>query len=41
MVSFPIEYGDKPVAAFGGTRLMKDFIERVGLRPVLEELQLP
>ena len=41
MVSFPIEYSDKPVTAFGGTRLMKDFIDKIGVRPFLEELQLP
>jgi len=41
MVNLTVEYSDKPVTAFGGMRLMKDFIDKIGVRPFLEELQLP
>ena len=41
MVNLTVEYSDKPVTAFGGMRLMKDFIDKIGVRPFLEKLQLP
>jgi len=41
MVNLTVEYSDKPVTAFGGMRLMKDFIDKIGVRPFLEEQQLP
>ena len=41
MVSLPVEYSSKPVPAFGGMRLIEDFIDKVGVRDYLGELKLP
>ena len=41
MVKLPIEYSDKPVTAFGGMKLMKEFIEKMGLSEYLRTLDLP
>lgn len=41
MVSLPIEYSDKPVTAFGGMKLMKDFIDKLGVCEHLKSLDLP
>jgi len=40
-VNLPIEYSDKPVTPFGGMALMKRFIDQVGIREYLGELDLP
>jgi hypothetical protein len=40
-VNSPIEYSDKPVTPFGGMALMKRFIDQVGIREYLSELDLP
>lgn len=41
MVKLPIEYSDKPVTAFDGMRLMKDFVDKSGILTKLVELDLP
>ena len=41
MVKLPIEYSDKPVTAFGGMRLMKDFVDKTEMLTKLAELDLP
>ena len=41
MVKLPIEYSDKPVTAFGGMRLMKDFVDKAEILTKLAELDLP
>jgi len=40
MVNLPIEYSDKPVTPFGGTALMKLFIDQTGIRGRLASLEL-
>ena len=40
-VNLPIEYSDKPVTPFGGMRVMKEFIDKIGIREHLKELELP
>ena len=40
-MNLPIEYSDKPVTPFGGMALMKRFIDQVGIREYLGELDLP
>lgn len=41
MVNLPIEYSDKAVTPFGGMALMKRFLDAVGIRDKLKELDLP
>lgn len=41
MVNLPIEYSDKPVTPFGGMAVMKRFLDQVGVREKLGELDLP
>lgn len=41
MVNLPIEYSSKPVTPFGGMSLMKRFIDQIGIREKLEDLNLP
>jgi len=41
MVNLPIEYSSKKVTPFGGMRLMKDLLEKIGIREHLEKLDLP
>lgn len=41
MVNMPIEYTSHKVTPFGGMRLMKDFLDKLGIRQCLQELNLP
>ena len=41
MVKLPIGYSDKAVTAFGGMRLMKDFVDKTEILTQLAELDLP
>lgn len=41
MVNLPIEYSDKAVTPFGGMSLMKRFVDQVGIREFLQDLDLP
>jgi len=41
MVNLPIEYSDKQVTPFGGMSLMKRFVDQVGVRAFMKELDLP
>ena len=41
MVNLPIEYSDKAVTPFGGMALLKRFVDKVGIREFLDELDLP
>jgi len=41
MVKLPIEYSDKKVTPFGGMSLMKQFIDKTGIREHLNTLDLP
>jgi hypothetical protein len=40
-MNLPIQYSDKPVTPFGGMAVMKRFIDQVGIREYLGELDLP
>jgi hypothetical protein len=41
MVNLPIEYSSRKVTPFGGMRLMKDLVDKLGIREYLKELDLP
>ena len=41
MVKLPIQYSNKLVTAFGGMRLMKDFVDKTEILRKLGELDLP
>jgi hypothetical protein len=41
MVNLPVEYSDKAVTAFGGMRLMKEFLDKTGILDFLRGLDLP
>ena len=41
MAKLPIEYSDKPVTAFGGMRLMKDFVDKTEILTKLAAMDLP
>ena len=41
MVNLPIEYSAKPVTPFGGMSMMKRFVDQVGIREKLDQLNLP
>lgn len=41
MVNLPIEYSDKKVTPFGGMSLMKRFVDSIGIREQLSNLDLP
>ena len=41
MLKLPIKYSDKAVSAFGGMRLMKDFVDKTKILNRLRELDLP
>lgn len=41
ILNLPIEYSDKAVTPFGGMSLMKRFVDQVGIRVFLRDLDLP
>lgn len=41
MVNLPIEYSDKQVTPFGGMSLMKRFLDQLGIREFIKQLDLP
>lgn len=41
MVNLPIEYSDKKVTPFGGMSLMKHFVDQLGIREAIRELNMP
>ena len=41
MVNLPIKYSSRKVTPFGGMRLMKDLIDKIGIRDYLKDLDLP